>query len=185
MSPPKPQPHVMVVMGVSGVGKSTVGRLLAQRLGVPFAEGDDFHSAANIAKLSAGHPLDDSDRARWLDAIAMWLKSHEQRGGIVSCSALKRRYRDRLRSDAGDALFFLHLTGSYELLASRLAERKGHYMPPSLLRSQFAALEPLADDEVGAVVPIGDTPQDTADRACAALPPHLRPSAPGDSHRTG
>ena len=171
MSIPKPQPRVVVVMGVSGVGKSTVGRLLAQRLGVPFAEGDDFHTAANIAKLSAGHPLNDSDRVHWLDAIATWLKSHQQHGAVVSCSALKRSYRDRLRNENGDALFFLHLTGSYELLASRLAERKGHYMPSSLLRSQFAALEPLARDEVGAVVPIGDTPLGTTDRALSLLSP--------------
>ncbi len=118
---PEPVP-VIVVMGVSGSGKSTVGGLLAERLGVPYAEADDFHPPANIAKMSAGHPLDDSDRAPWLDAIAAWIAERGDRGGVVSCSALRRRYRDRLRASA-PGLFFLHLDGSPELIASRLAAR--------------------------------------------------------------
>ncbi|NJP47434.1 gluconokinase [Actinacidiphila epipremni] len=160
---------VVVVMGVSGSGKSTVGGLLAERLGVVYAEADDFHPAANIAKMSAGHPLDDADRAPWLDAIAAWIAERGGRGGVVSCSALRRRYRDRLRAAAPD-LFFLHLDGSAELIGSRLAARMQHFMPPGLLRSQFEALEPLAADESGAVVSIEGGPQQIAERALAALP---------------
>lgn len=165
---PEPVP-VIVVMGVSGSGKSTVGGLLAERLGVPYAEADDFHPPANIAKMSAGHPLDDADRAPWLDAIAAWIAARGGRGGVVSCSALRRRYRDRLRVAAPD-LFFLHLDGSPELIASRLAARMQHFMPSGLLASQFEALEPLEPDEAGVVVPITGGPQQIADRALAALP---------------
>ncbi len=164
-------PHlpVVVVMGVSGSGKSTVGGLLAERLGVPYAEADDFHPPANIAKMSAGHPLDDEDRAPWLDAIAAWITGRGDRGGVVSCSALRRRYRDRLRKDS-PGLFFLHLDGSEELIAARLAARTGHFMPAGLLRSQLEALEPLEADEAGAVVAIGGDPGQISERALAALP---------------
>jgi gluconokinase len=168
----KPAPEklpVIVVMGVSGSGKSTVGGLLAERLGVPYAEADDFHPPANIAKMSAGHPLDDTDRAPWLDAIADWITARGDRGGVVSCSALRRGYRDRLRRDA-PGLFFLHLDGSPELIGSRLAARMQHFMPSGLLASQFEALEPLQPDEAGAVVPIDGTLQQIAERALAALP---------------
>jgi gluconokinase len=160
---------VIVVMGVSGSGKSTVGGLLAERLGVPYAEADDFHPPANIAKMSAGHPLDDADRAPWLDAIAGWIAERGDRGGVVSCSALRRRYRDRLRR-ADPGLFFLHLDGPPELIASRLAARMEHFMPSGLLASQFEALEALGADEAGAVVGIEGTPQEIAARALAALP---------------
>ncbi|WP_431946692.1 gluconokinase [Actinacidiphila sp. bgisy167] len=156
-------------MGVSGSGKSTVGGLLAERLGVPYAEADDFHPPANIAKMSAGHPLDDEDRAPWLDAIAAWITGRGDRGGVVSCSALRRRYRDRLRKDS-PGLFFLHLDGSEELIAARLAARTGHFMPAGLLRSQLEALEPLEADEAGAVVAIGGDPGQISERALAALP---------------
>lgn len=169
MTPAPARLPVIVVMGVSGSGKSTVGGLLAQRLDVPYAEADDFHPAANIAKMSAGHPLDDTDRAPWLDAIAAWIAERDGRGGVVSCSALRRRYRDRLRADAPD-LFFLHLDGAPELIAARLAARMEHFMPSGLLRSQFDALEPLAADEAGAVVPIDGGPRQTAERAREALP---------------
>jgi len=160
---------VIVVMGVSGSGKSTVGGLLAERLGVPYAEADDFHPAANIAKMAAGHPLDDADREPWLDAIAGWIAGRGDRGGVVSCSALRRRYRDRLRVAAPD-LFFLHLDGSPELISSRLAARMQHFMPSGLLASQFEALEPLEPDEAGAVIPITGGPQQITERALAALP---------------
>jgi gluconokinase len=161
--------HMVVVMGVSGSGKSTVGGLLAERLGVPYAEADDFHPPANIAKMSAGHPLDDADREPWLDAIAAWIEERAGQGGVVSCSALKRRYRDRLRAAAPD-LFFLHLDGPPELIASRLAARMEHFMPAGLLRSQLEALEPLDPDEAGAVIPIDGGPAQITDRAFAALP---------------
>ncbi|MCL2552771.1 MAG: gluconokinase [Actinomycetia bacterium] len=171
---PAPQP-VIVVMGVSGSGKSTVGGLLAERLGVPYAEADDFHPPANIAKMSAGHPLDDADRAPWLDAIAEWIAARGDHGGVVSCSALRRRYRDRLRVAAPD-LFFLHLDGPPDLIASRLAARMQHFMPSGLLASQFEALEPLEAGEAGAVVPITGGPQEIADRAIAALPGRTAPA---------
>ena len=169
MTAADPQFPVVVVMGVSGSGKSTVGLLLAQRLGVPYAEADEFHPPANIAKMSAGHPLDDADRAPWLDAIGAWIKEREGHGGVVSCSALNRRYRDRLRASAPD-LFFVHLEGPPELISSRLAARMEHFMPPDLLRSQFDALEPLGDDENGAVVPIDSAPQAITERAYHVLP---------------
>jgi gluconokinase len=156
-------------MGVSGSGKSTVGGLLAERLGVTYAEADDFHPAANIAKMSAGRPLDDADRAPWLDVIAEWIAGRGARGGVVSCSALRRRYRDRLR-EAAPGLFFLHLDGSPALIASRLSARDRHFMPPGLLASQFEALEPLEPGEAGAVVPIDGTAQQIAERALSAVP---------------
>lgn len=165
---PPAQLPVIVVMGVSGSGKSTVGGLLAERLGVPYAEADDFHPAANIAKMSAGHPLDDDDRAPWLDAIAGWIADRRDHGGVVSCSALRRRYRDRLRQ-ADPGLFFLHLDGPPELIAARLAARMQHFMPSGLLSSQIETLEPLRPDEAGAVVPIDGGPQQIADRALSAL----------------
>jgi gluconokinase len=160
---------VIVVMGVSGSGKSTVGGLLAQRLDVPYAEADDFHPAANIAKMSAGHPLDDTDRAPWLDAIAGWITGRGGAGGVVSCSALRRRYRDRLRA-ADPGLFFLHLDGPPELITARLAARMRHFMPSGLLRSQFEALEPLQPDEAGLVVSVEGGPQQITERALALLP---------------
>ncbi|WP_329130317.1 gluconokinase [Streptomyces sp. NBC_01476] len=169
MADPSARLPVIVVMGVSGSGKSTVGGLLAERLGVPYAEADDFHPPANIAKMSAGHPLDDTDRAPWLDAIADWIVARGDRGGVVSCSALRRRYRDRLRRDTPH-LFFLHLDGSHRLIADRVAARMQHFMPSGLLESQFATLEPLQPDEAGAVVSIDGGPQQITERALAALP---------------
>ncbi|WP_344569793.1 gluconokinase [Streptomyces axinellae] len=153
-------------MGVSGSGKSTVGARLAPRLGVPFADADSYHPRANIEKMSAGIPLTDEDRAPWLASMADWLSQHTGSGAVLVCSALKRRYRDRLRQ-ASSRLFFLHLDGSYELIAGRLAGREGHFMPAGLLRSQFEALEPLAADEPGAVVPIDGTVERTTARALA------------------
>ncbi|MEV0039606.1 gluconokinase [Streptomyces sp. NPDC050804] len=161
-------PHVVVVMGVSGTGKTTVGPLLAAALGVPYAEGDDFHPPANIAKMSAGVPLDDMDRWPWLDAIGSWAHERAGLGGVVSSSALKRAYRDRLRAAAPGAVF-LHLTGDRALIGRRLAERKGHFMPVALLDSQFAALENLAADEAGVAVDVSGTPQEITTRAVAAL----------------
>ncbi|MGW6742096.1 gluconokinase [Streptomyces sp. NPDC055025] len=161
-------PHVVVVMGVSGTGKTTVGPLLAAALGVPYAEGDDFHPPANIAKMSAGTPLDDLDRWPWLDAIGAWAHERAGLGGVVSSSALKRAYRDRLRAAAPGAVF-LHLTGDRALIGRRLAERKGHFMPVALLDSQFAALENLEADEAGVAVDVSGTPQEITTRAVAAL----------------
>ena len=132
----------VVVMGVSGTGKSTIGQALAEALEVPFVEGDDLHPAANRQKMASGIPLTDADRAPWLDAVAAAL----DRPVVVACSALKRRYRDRLRETAPDLeLVFLH--GTAELLAARMEGREGHFMPTSLLRSQLDTLEEPGADE--------------------------------------
>jgi len=135
----------VVVMGVSGSGKSTVGRALADALGVPFADADAFHPAANIAKMASGTPLTDADRWPWLDEVGAWLAS-QVGGGVVACSALKRSYRDALRARAPGARF-VHLVADPDVLASRMAarrERDGHFMAPGMLASQLADLEPLA-----------------------------------------
>jgi gluconokinase len=157
-------------MGVSGSGKSTVGAALARRLDIPFADADAFHPAANIAKMSAGTPLDDDDRYPWLAAVGRWLADHDR--GVMSCSALKRRYRDQLRSHR-TTIEFLHLTGSPTLIDHRQAERTGHFMPASLVESQFEALEPLDADEHGLAIDVGqsvDTIVETMVRYLAARP---------------
>ncbi|WP_128375509.1 gluconokinase [Streptomyces cavernae] len=162
-------PRVIVVMGVTGTGKSTIGSLLAARLGVVYADGDDFHPPANIEKMTAGTPLTDEDRWPWLDTIGAW--AHERAagpGGVVSCSALRRVYRDRLRA-AEPGVVFVHLTGDRELIAERIDRRKGHFMPTALLDSQFATLEPLQTDEPGVAVDVSGKPEEIADRAVAAL----------------
>jgi gluconokinase len=135
----------IIIMGVSGCGKSSVGEGLAARLGIPYRDGDDLHPSANVAKMRAGVPLTDDDRWPWLDRVAKVLATEAP--VIVGCSALRRVYRDRLRRGAGGPVSFLHLTGSKDLIAARMAARTGHYMPPSLLDSQFAALEPPGPEE--------------------------------------
>lgn len=143
----------VVVMGVSGSGKSTVGLALAQRLRVPFVDADTLHPAANITKMAAHEPLNDDDRYPWLERVGEWLAAHAD-GGVASCSALKRKYRDQLRAHC-PCVEFLHLAGSPELIGSRIAVRTGHFMPAELLRSQFDALEPLGADESGMTVDVG------------------------------
>ena len=148
-----------VVMGVSGCGKSTVGQALATANGVPFIEGDQYHPPANVAKMSAGVPLNDDDRADWLLALQAQIKAARQRGEglVISCSSLKRRYRELLRQ--GDpALRFAHLSGPKELIEARMKARVGHYMPTSLLDSQFRDLEPLQQDEAGITLDIETPP---------------------------
>ena len=149
----------VVVMGVSGSGKSTVAAGLVDRLGCAFAEGDDFHPPANVAKMRAGMPLDDDDRWPWLRTLAAWIGEHEQAGrnAVVTCSALKRSYRDLLR-DGHPSVWFAHVTVDADLLRDRVEQRTGHYMPPSLLDSQLATLEPLQDDEPGASISGAGTP---------------------------
>jgi gluconokinase len=139
-------------MGVSGSGKSTVGAALAGRMRVPFEDADDLHPSANIAKMARGEPLEDSDRWPWLELIGMWLVNHAD-GGVIACSALKRKYRDQLRHHS-DNVEFLLLEGSREVIERRQAGRPGHFMPTSLMTSQFATLEPLAPDESGVVVDV-------------------------------
>ncbi|WP_199433884.1 gluconokinase [Qaidamihabitans albus] len=143
---------VIVVMGVSGSGKTTVGTALATALGVDYAEADEFHPRSNIEKMTTGTPLTDDDRLPWLHAIAAWIGAHAERGGVVTCSALKRRYRDTLRT--GGPAWFLHLWGGRELIARRMTTRSGHFMPVSLLDSQLADLEPLGADEPGCTVDV-------------------------------
>ncbi|CAL9413238.1 Gluconokinase [Actinosynnema sp. ALI-1.44] len=155
----------IVVMGVSGSGKTTLGAALARRLGVPFADADDFHPPANIAKMAAGTPLDDADRAPWLAAIAGWLADHAD-GGVVTCSALKRVFRDRLRAAA--PAVFVHLAGDPDVVRARVAARPGHFMPVSLVASQFAALEPLDADEPGVVLDL-DRPVEDLVTSCLAV----------------
>ena len=165
--PPSPPPLV-TVMGVTGSGKTTVGAALAQRLQVPFADADDFHPAANVAKMSAGIPLDDDDRLPWLQTISRWLAEHAATGAVVSCSALKRWYRDVLR-EAAPGQFFVHLAGSPEVVARRVAGRPGHFMPASLVTSQFETLEPLGTEERGITVDLDLPVDDIVARAHAAI----------------
>lgn len=136
-------------MGVSGCGKSSVGEGLALRLGIRYRDGDDLHPPANVIKMRGGMPLTDDDRWPWLDRVAEVLAMDAP--VIVGCSALRRAYRERLRARAGGPVRFIHLTGSREVIATRMAARSGHYMPPSLLESQFAALEPPEPDEALAI----------------------------------
>jgi gluconokinase len=152
-------------MGVCGCGKSTIGTALAERLGTPFIEGDKFHPAENVAKMSAGIPLDDADRAGWLRALADQIGNARDRGEglVVSCSALKRRYRDLLRQ-ADPELRFAHLQGPRELIADRLGRRTDHYMPPALLDSQLRDLEALQDDEGGIRLDIAQPPSGLVER---------------------
>jgi len=134
------------MMGVSGSGKTTVGEALARRLGVPFRDADEFHPKSNVEKMSAGIPLTDADRWPWLDAIASAIRETPRGAGlVVSCSALKRVYRDRIFLSAVRPITFVHLDGSKAVLAERLKDRKGHFFPPSLLDSQLATLEPPGD----------------------------------------
>lgn len=149
----QPARPIVVVMGVSGSGKSTLGAALAQRLRVPFADADDFHPKANIDKMSQGIPLTDDDRWPWLRTLNGWLIVHHGDGGVLGCSALRRVYRDLLRANV-PGLTFVHPYGEREVLAKRMRARAGHFMPASLLDSQYATLEQLEPDEPGLIVPI-------------------------------
>ncbi|MEO7018003.1 MAG: gluconokinase [Leifsonia sp.] len=152
-------PVVLVVMGVSGCGKSTVAALLAGRLGWPFEEGDALHPLANVEKMAAGHPLTDADRAPWLQKVAGWVDEQLDAGqsGLITCSALKRSYRDVINR-RGSGVVFVYLYGARETIAARLATRQGHYMPPSLLESQFADLEEPGADEPAIRIDVGPPP---------------------------
>lgn len=149
-----------IVMGVSGCGKSEIGRRLAEALGIPYAEGDDDHPSANVAKMAAGTPLTDLDRRDWLLLLQSRIAAAAAAGEglVLSCSSLKRRYRNLLR--AGDpGVVFVHLHGDHALILRRMQERPGHFMPPALLQSQLRDLEPLQADEAGIVLDIADTPE--------------------------
>ena len=161
---------VIVVMGVSGCGKTTIASRLAGRLEWPFAEADNFHSQANVAKMRSGIPLDDEDRWPWLDSLAEWIDARraEGRDCVVACSALKRAYRERLARGHGD-LRIVYLRGDYDAISSRLAGRTGHYMPLALLKTQFDALEEPGDDERPLILDIEESPEAMVDAIILAL----------------
>lgn len=164
---------VVLVMGVSGSGKTTIGASLAGSLGWDFVDGDDLHPPANVAKMRGGTPLTDADRWPWLNAIADWIDAHRASGrhGVVTCSALKRIYRDKLLLGRGDVrLVYLH--GSFALIAERQAARQGHFMPASLIRSQFDSLEPPADDEHPIVMQVDLPAVQIVAKLVARLVPH-------------
>jgi gluconokinase len=168
-------PIVLVVMGVSGTGKSTVAGMLAGRLGWDLEEGDDLHPAANVAKMASGQPLTDDARWPWLEKLSGWIQVHTASGtpGVVTCSSLKRAYRDVLR---GPGVAFVHLDGSREEIAQRLNKRLDHFMPSTLLDSQLATLEPLGADENGVVIQLGKRPKDEVKEIMTRL--HLETMPP-------
>ena len=177
-------PIAIVVMGVGGSGKTTIGTLLANHFGVPHLDADSFHPPANIEKMRAGHPLDDDDRRPWLREIAGHLASSITAGAgvVVGCSALKRRYRDVLRVDP--VVSFVHLTGSPDLVRARMGVRTGHFFGTALIDSQFADLEPLEADEPGVVVDIERSPDDLAAAAIGALTDLWAENRTSDIERT-
>lgn len=160
---------IVVLMGVCGSGKTTLGRMLAARLGWSYVEGDDFHPPANVAKMRAGTPLDDADRRPWLAALAARIAEWDEAGtsAVLACSALKRAYRDALAGSG--AVRFVHLKGPRALVAARLSRRAGHYMPASLLDSQLAALEEPGPDEDAIAVDIARPPEEIVARLIADL----------------
>lgn len=161
--------HV-VVMGVSGSGKTTVARGIAEATGYEFAEADEFHPPENIARMERGVPLTDEDRWPWLTALAQWMEARSAAGvsTIITCSALKRTYRDVLR-DGPPSVTFVHLDGPAEVIRERMAGREGHFMPTSLLQSQIDTLEPLDEDEAGVVLDLRRSPRELIDEAVARL----------------
>lgn len=161
-------PRRIVVMGVSGCGKSTVARALAERLALPFVEADVLHPPRNVAVMASGTPLTDDDRRGWLQAVAEALSQAKPTGVVVACSALKRSYRDLLRASAPE-LLFVHLTGPQSLLADRLRSRAGHYMPVSLLQSQIDTLEPPAADESALTQDIRQAPERIVETLCLQM----------------
>lgn len=161
---------LLVVMGVSGSGKSTVGELLAADLDIPFADADDLHPEANVRKMAAGHPLNDDDRWPWLQRVGEALAEAEETGLVIACSALKRSYREAILAAEPRAHFVL-LDGPRELLEQRMGHRRGHFMPTTLLDSQLATLEPLAADEPGVTVSVDQTPDQIVAETRAKLAP--------------
>jgi len=164
LSGPGFQTFTVVVTGVSGAGKSTVAKELSRLTGWPYVDGDDFHSAANVARMTSGHPLTDADRQPWLESIARWIGEREsaRHDAIVTCSALKRRYRDLL-AEGHPSVWFAALAVNEEELRRRTSHRPGHYMPAALLTSQLNDLEPLAADELGASIAVAGSPYRTVE----------------------
>lgn len=147
-----------VVMGVAGCGKSSIGSAFAERIDATFTDGDDLHPPENVAKMARGSALDDDDRAPWLQKVGQALSDAEKLPHVIGCSALKRSYRDIIRAHAGGDVGFIHLDGSRDLISRRMAARKNHFMPSSLLESQFATLEPLEKDETHVRIDIDQSP---------------------------
>jgi gluconokinase len=168
-------PLQVVVMGVSGTGKSTVGTAVADRLGWPFVEGDDLHPRSNVVKMESGEPLTDADRAPWLVAIRELAveESAAGRSAVITCSALKRQYREAL-GEGGDEMFFVHLDADQDVLEPRMAKRERHFMPAALLTSQLDTLESLADDEDGTVVDVGQPVDEVVAEVHRAVSERLR-----------
>jgi gluconokinase len=164
------RPRHIVVMGISGSGKTTIATRLAEQLGWAFAEADEFHPAANIEKMSAGTPLTDEDRWPWLEAMREWMSTQARAGRstVVTCSALRRVYRDLLVQAEGD-VSFVHLSGDPVLIAERMKTRSGHFMPASLLPTQISTLEPLEDDEPGMALENTGTPDEVTTRITREL----------------
>jgi beta-N-acetylhexosaminidase len=162
------QKHRVIVMGVSGCGKTTIGDLVARELGVRFLDGDSLHPVENVAKMAAGTPLTDEDRWPWLALVGSELAAAGSEGLVLACSALRRSYRDAIRAQAPDTVF-LHLHGSKEVLGSRLEGRSGHFMPAALLESQLATLEPLGADEAGVVLDIAAPVDAVVEQAMSSL----------------
>lgn len=159
----------LIVMGVSGCGKSTMATALGQRLGLDMVDGDDLHLPESVAKMRSGIALEDADRWPWLDRIGAYLSQPHAQGRVVACSALKRVYRDRIRAQAGDVCF-VFLDGDFELIDQRMRQRVGHYMQPGLLLSQFRTLEiPQADESDVIRLPITEPVQDMVAKALATL----------------
>ncbi|WGD36781.1 gluconokinase [Lysinibacter sp. HNR] len=161
-------PRALIVMGVSGSGKTTVGALLARQLGWEFLEGDSLHSTENVERMRSGTPLGDAQRAPWLSSIAEWMTARftDKKNVVVTCSALAKRYRDVLR---GEGVVFVHLNGTREVIEERLTARQGHFMGPGLLDSQLATLEPLEADESQLIVDMTLNPEAAAERVITAL----------------
>jgi carbohydrate kinase (thermoresistant glucokinase family) len=162
---------ILVIMGVAGAGKTTIGQLLARELGWPFFDADDFHPPSNVAKIAAGIPLTDADRAPWLAAIAAHIDRVRREDGhaVMSCSALKRAYRDVLVGPHRDRVRVVLLDGDEQVIAARMAKRSGHFMPPSLLTSQFQTLERPTQDEHVIVAPVAGSPGETVAAILEAL----------------
>lgn len=158
----------VVVMGVSGAGKSTIGALIADALNFPFVDADALHPLENIRKMAAGTPLVDEDRWPWLDLVSHELAQAQGPGMVVACSALKRRYRDAIRQQAPQTIF-VHLEGSLEVLSARLEGRTDHFMPPALLASQLATLEPLEADEAAVIVDVAASMSHIVQSAVAGI----------------
>lgn len=173
MTAPKPAapPRLIIIMGVSGSGKSTIGEALAERLDVPFIDADNLHPRSNVEKMRGGTPLNDEDRWPWLEIVADAMRNTADTNGrvVCACSALKRAYRDCLRKQADEPVAFILLHGEQAVIAERQANRPGHFMPPELLDSQFATLEPFEPDEHGIVLDVVLSVDEIVEKAEKAL----------------